>query len=158
MTDAASTGPEAQWRAALADGRFLLQRAVSSGTVFFPPRLAEPGTGDDDIEWIEASGMGLVYSLTLVSPKPPAEPYNVVLVDLDEGARLMSRVDGVAPAREIAAHRQCPAGTKTSKGAPFSSMILARTRWPMRSASGAIPIPVSATVTFTQLAASVPLT
>ena len=97
MTDAASTGPEAQWRAALADGRFLLQRAVSSGTVFFPPRLAEPGTGDDDIEWIEASGMGLVYSLTLVSPKPPAEPYNVVLVDLDEGARLMSRVDGVAP-------------------------------------------------------------
>ena len=97
MTDAASTGPEAQWRAALADGRFLLQRAVSSGTVFFPPRLAEPGTGDDDIEWIEASGMGLVYSLTLVSPKPPAEPYNVVLVDLDEGARLMSRVDGIAP-------------------------------------------------------------
>ena len=97
MTDAVSTGPEAQWRAALADGRFLLQRAVSSGTVFFPPRLAEPGTGDDDIEWIEASGMGLVYSLTLVAPKPPAAPYNVVLVDLDEGARLMSRVDGVAP-------------------------------------------------------------
>ena len=94
---AVSTGPEAQWRAALADGRFLLQRAVSSGTVFFPPRLAEPGTGDDDIEWIEASGMGLVYSLTLVAPKPPAAPYNVVLVDLDEGARLMSRVDGVAP-------------------------------------------------------------
>jgi len=98
VTDAVSTGPEAQWRAALADGRFLLQRAVSSGTVFFPPRLAEPGTGDDDIEWIEASGMGLVYSLTLVAPKPPAAPYNVVLVDLDEGARLMSRVDGVAPA------------------------------------------------------------
>ena len=97
MTDAAPMGPEAQWRAALADGRFLLQRAISSGTVFFPPRLAEPGTGDDDIEWIEASGMGLVYSLTLVSPKPPAEPYNVVLVDLDEGARLMSRVDGIAP-------------------------------------------------------------
>lgn len=90
-------GPEAQWRAALAGGRFLLQRAQSSGTVFFPPRLAEPGTGETDLEWIEASGMGTIYSMTLVSQKPPAPPYNVVLVDLDEGARLMSRVEGIAP-------------------------------------------------------------
>ena len=95
MTD--TGGPEAIWRDALAQGRFLLQRAVSSGTVFFPPRISEPGSGDTDLEWIEASGMGTVYSMTVVSRKPPAAPYNVVLVDLDEGARLMSRVDGVAP-------------------------------------------------------------
>lgn len=86
-------GPEAHWRAALAEGRFLLQRAVSSGTIVFPPRLAEPGTGDTDLEWVEASGMGKIYSLTIVSQRPPAEPYNVVLVDLDEGGRLMSRVE-----------------------------------------------------------------
>jgi uncharacterized OB-fold protein len=95
MTD--SIGPEAYWRAALAEGRFLLQRAVSSGTVFFPPRLAEPGSGDTAVEWIEASGMGNVYSLTIISPKPPVQPYNVALIDLDEGARLMSRVDGISP-------------------------------------------------------------
>lgn len=95
MTD--TGGPEAIWRDALAQGRFLLQRAVSSGTVFFPPRISEPGSGDTDLEWIEASGMGTVYSMTVVSQKPPAAPYNVVLVDLDEGARLMSRVDGAAP-------------------------------------------------------------
>jgi len=82
------------WRAALAEGRFLLQRAISSGNVFFPPRLAEPGSGDTNLEWIEASGMGTIYSVTLVSQKPPAPPYNVVLVDLDEGARMMSRVEG----------------------------------------------------------------
>ena len=52
-------GPEAHWRAALAEGRFLLQRAQSSGTVYFPPRLAEPGTGETDLEWVEASGMGI---------------------------------------------------------------------------------------------------
>jgi hypothetical protein len=63
----------------------------------FPPRISEPGSGDTDLEWIEASGMGTVYSMTVVSQKPPAPPYNVVLVDLDEGARLMSRVDGAAP-------------------------------------------------------------
>jgi uncharacterized OB-fold protein len=36
-----------------------------------------------------------VYSVTIVRQKPPASDYNVVLVDLAEGPRLMSRIDGV---------------------------------------------------------------
>ncbi len=93
----AAGGPEAQWRAALAEGRFLLQRARASGRVFFPPRLAEPGTGDGDLEWIEASGLGTIYSVTVISQRPPTPPYAVVLVDLDEGARMMSRVEAMEP-------------------------------------------------------------
>ncbi|WP_136162163.1 Zn-ribbon domain-containing OB-fold protein [Sphingomonas flavalba] len=93
---ATSDAAEAHWRAALAEGRFLLQRAVNSGTVVFPPRVAEPGTGDPDLEWFEASGMGTVYSVTIVAQRHPEAPYNVALIDLDEGARMMSRVDGVA--------------------------------------------------------------
>lgn len=88
------TSPETYWREALADGRLLLQRATGSGAIFFPPRMIEPGTGETDIEWIEASGLGTVYSVTIINQKPPAEPYNVVLVDLDEGPRVMSRVEG----------------------------------------------------------------
>ena len=61
----------------------------------------EPGAGDGDLEWIDASGLGMVYSVTVIGRKPPAEPYNVVLVDLDEGVRLMSRVEGV-PADRVA--------------------------------------------------------
>jgi uncharacterized OB-fold protein len=95
--DGVTGGPEAQWRTALANGKFLLQRAVSSGKVFFPPRVMEPGTGDTDLEWIEATGLGTIYSLTWVSQKPPAPPYNVAVVRLDEGAQLMSRVDGAMP-------------------------------------------------------------
>ncbi|AUW59568.1 hypothetical protein C1T17_17275 [Sphingobium sp. SCG-1] len=95
--EAITGGPEAHWRAALEEGKFLLQRAVSSGTVFFPPRVLEPGTGDTDLEWIEASGLGTIYSLTWVSQKTPAPPYNVVIVRLDEGAQLMSRVEGADP-------------------------------------------------------------
>jgi len=91
-----SAQPETHWRDALAEGRLLLQRSRSSGAVVFPPRIMEPGTGEEDLEWIEASGMGTVYAVTIVHPRPPAEPYNVVLVDLDERVRLMSRVDGVA--------------------------------------------------------------
>lgn len=89
------TGPEAHWRAALAEGRLLLQR-TPDGAVVFPPRLAAPGTGEAP-EWFEASGRGSVYTLSWISRKPPAEPYHVALIDLDEGARLMSRVEGVTP-------------------------------------------------------------
>ena len=88
------TSLETYWRDALAQGRLLVQRATGSGAIIFPPRLIEPGTGETELEWIEASGLGTVYSVTIVNQKPPAEPYNVVLVDLDEGARVMSRVEG----------------------------------------------------------------
>lgn len=90
-----SQSPEAAWRDALRDGRFVLQRARDSGHIIFPPRLMEPGSGDEDLEWVDASGLGTVYALTLIAPKPPSEPYNVALVDLDDGPRMMSRVEGV---------------------------------------------------------------
>ena len=92
-------GPEAQWRQALQEGRLVIQRARASGACFFPPRGAEPGTGDMNWEWVEASGEGAVYSVTVVHPRPPQAPYNVVLIDLVEGPRMMSRVQGSQPVR-----------------------------------------------------------
>ena len=73
----------------------MLPRVISTGRCFFPPRVAAPQTGEA-WEWIEASGRGTVYSVSIVHPKPPEAAYNVVLVELDEGPRLMSRVEGVA--------------------------------------------------------------
>jgi len=89
--------PEQEYFAHLAQGRFMLQRARGTGRVFFYPRVAEPVTGSRDLEWVEASGRGTVYATTVVRPKLPQVPYNVVLVDLEEGPRLMSRVEGIAP-------------------------------------------------------------
>jgi len=88
-------GPEAQWRAALAEGRILLQRDMAHHKYYFPPRFAAPD--GQALEWVEASGKGTVYSWTEIFPRPPEQPYNVALVDLEEGVRIMSRVDGVAP-------------------------------------------------------------
>ena len=88
-------GPEAFWRAALAEGRFLLQKSAGEETYVFPPQTMAPGTGADDLIWVSATGRGSIYSVTLISPKPPLKPYNVVLVTLDEGPRVMSRVEGV---------------------------------------------------------------
>jgi len=46
--------------------------------------------GIDD--WRESAGLGTVHSTTWVRPRD-GEPRNIALVDLDEGFRMMSRVD-----------------------------------------------------------------
>ena len=92
-----SMRPEVDFQRYLEEGRFMLQRSRSSGRYVFHPRVAEPATGADDLEWVEASGRGVVYSTTVVRQKPPTPSYNVALIDLAEGVRLMSRVEGVAP-------------------------------------------------------------
>lgn len=78
----------------LAEGRFMLPKGPQG--CFFPPRAAAPGSGAA-FEWVAASGQGTVYATTVIRPRPPAEPYNVCLIDLAEGCRMMSRVEGIAP-------------------------------------------------------------
>ncbi|KRA59112.1 hypothetical protein ASD89_24740 [Caulobacter sp. Root656] len=92
------THPDAEFRAFLVEGRFMIQRSKSSGVHVFYPRAVAPGTGARDLEWVEASGRGVVYSTTVVRKKPPEPSYNVALIDLAEGPRMMSRVEGVEPA------------------------------------------------------------
>ncbi|CAD7337920.1 Zn-ribbon domain-containing OB-fold protein [Sphingobium sp. S8] len=75
----------------------MIQRALRSGACIFYPRIAEPGSGDPDLTWVEASGRATVYATTVVRPRPPEEPYNIVLVTLVEGPRMMSRVIGIDP-------------------------------------------------------------
>jgi uncharacterized OB-fold protein len=88
------SGAAQVWDQALAQGRFLLQRPASGGAAIFPPREFAPGNGEA-LEWIEASGDGTVYAMTWVQRKPPEAPYNVALIDLAEGARMIARVEGV---------------------------------------------------------------
>lgn len=89
--------PESEYQRFLAEGRFMLQRSRQTGAYIFYPRVAQPGTGDTDLEWVEASGRGVVYSTTVVRQRPPTPNYNVALIDLAEGVRMMSRVEGIAP-------------------------------------------------------------
>lgn len=92
----ADAGPDEQFRAFLREGRFMIQRVVGGGAYVFYPRIAAPADGAA-LEWVEASGNGRVYSTTVVRKKPPDPSYNVALIDLAEGPRMMSRVEGVAP-------------------------------------------------------------
>jgi len=89
--------PEKEFFEHLASGRFMIQKSRSTGGHVYYPRMAEPGTGASDLEWVEASGRGTVYSTTVIRSKPPAPDLNLALIDLAEGPRMMSRVDGIAP-------------------------------------------------------------
>lgn len=105
---------ELQFSTFLREGRFMLPKGPDG--CFFPPRAASPGTGAP-FEWVEASGLAVVYSTTTVRPKPPAAPYNVCLVDLEEGCRMMSRVEGVVP-EEVHIGMRVRARIESTDGGP----------------------------------------
>lgn len=91
-------GPEKHYHQLLADGIFAIQHCNDCNKGIFYPRMICPHCGATDLRWEQASGKGTVYSTTVIRRKPEhGGDYNVVLVDLDEGVRLMSRVQGIAP-------------------------------------------------------------
>lgn len=83
----------------LESGRLGFQRCAGCGAAVFYPRVLCPDCGSADLTWETSSGLGVVYATTAVYRRD-SNPYNVVLVDLEEGFRMMSRVDGV-PAEEV---------------------------------------------------------
>jgi len=72
------------------------QWSPEAGKAVFYPRVICPFSGSERLEWRVSSGLGTVYATTVTHPRDGA-PYNVALIDCDEGFRLMSRVEGVAP-------------------------------------------------------------
>lgn len=86
----ADTAPH--WKA-LGEGRLLMQWCAACGAhQFYPRHVCSRCWGP--VEWAAASGRGIVYSFTIVH-RPPAgfeerAPYAVVLVDLEEGVRVMA--------------------------------------------------------------------
>lgn len=91
---------ETEFSAFLAQGRFMLQRSRGSGEYVFFPRVAAPRTGARDLEWTAACGRGTVHATTVVRTRAPQPNYNVALIALEEGPRLMSRVEGL-PAEAV---------------------------------------------------------
>ena len=112
-------GPERIYRQALSEGRFVIQKCESCGTCIHYPRLLCTDCGSDRLETIEASGGGTVYSTSVIRRRPErGGDYNVALVDLDEGPRLMTRVEGLAPA-EVAIGMSVRARIATVDDAPL---------------------------------------
>ena len=71
----------------------LAYQVTEDGKAVFYPRAVAPRTGRR-LEWRLSQGLGTVYSTTVVHYKGE-RPLNVALIDVDEGFRLMSRVEDI---------------------------------------------------------------
>lgn len=89
-------GPDLVFAQFLQRNEFRIQRCRSCGTHLFYPRLVCTRCGGVELDWIAPSGRGVVHAVSIVNRSAEkGGPYNVVLVDLAEGPRMMSRVEGV---------------------------------------------------------------
>ena len=88
--------PLAVYQAHLEKRELAYQWSPEANKAVFYPRLICPFTGSDRLEWRVSAGFGTVYATTVVHPREGAS-YNVALIDCDEGFRLMSRVEDIAP-------------------------------------------------------------
>ena len=77
-------------------GQLAYQVCTDDGTPVFYPRAVAPGTASPNLEWRVSKGLATVYATTVVYARDQP-PHNVVLVDVDEGFRMMSRVEDIDP-------------------------------------------------------------
>lgn len=86
------------YQAQLDAGCFLIQRCGACRQGVFYPREVCPHCGSEQLDWEAPSGLGTVHAVTTVRRKPDAGgDLNVSLIELDEGVRMMSRVEDLPP-------------------------------------------------------------
>lgn len=86
------------YQAQLDAGCFLIQRCGACRQGVFHPREICPHCGSEQLDWEVPSGLGTVHAVTTVRRKPDAGgDLNVSLIELDEGVRMMSRVENLPP-------------------------------------------------------------
>lgn len=77
-------------------------------SVFVPPRSLCPECHRADMQWVLMKGTGRLVAFTCISIGPPwmvaqgydrDHPYCSAVVELDEGPRVVARLDGVDAAR-----------------------------------------------------------
>lgn len=71
------------------EGRLLVGRCLDTGKHFFYPRGVSPFTLSTNVELVQASGRGTIYSVTVM--RGPA-PHAVAYVELEEGPRIFTNI------------------------------------------------------------------
>lgn len=89
------------WQAAR-EGRLDIPHCNSCGQYHFYPRAVCPHCHSDDLAFRTVSGRGTVHTYTVARrPAGPAfaddVPYVVAVIELEEGPRMMSRIEADTP-------------------------------------------------------------
>lgn len=94
MMDLKKQSPLGKYLEHLKAGELAYQYSTADGKAVFYPRVVAPQSGSDALEWRISKGLGTVHSTTWI-PVKDGQPYNVALIEMDEGFRLMSRVEDI---------------------------------------------------------------
>jgi uncharacterized OB-fold protein len=91
------------WEAAK-EGQLLIAECTACGKVHHYPRPFCPHCWSEDVHPVQASGTGTIYTYSTVyvndlAPFKERLPYVAAIVELDEGPRLMTLIEGVEPER-----------------------------------------------------------
>lgn len=81
-------------------GRLVAQRCAACGELRYPASSVCPSCLSGEAEWIELSGRGEIFSYVVVHRGyhpywAERVPYNVALIELEEGLRMFSNIVGM---------------------------------------------------------------
>ena len=72
------------------EGKLLLPRCKDTDQLFWYPRKISPFTLSGYIEWVQASGKGVIYTFSVMRRAEPE--YVIAYVRLDEGITMMTNI------------------------------------------------------------------
>ena len=75
---------------AAGQGKLLIKKCTACGEVHHYPRALCPFCGSDRTEWQPASGLGSIYSWSVM--RRAEVPYAIAYVALDEGVTMMTNI------------------------------------------------------------------
>ncbi|MFZ4584124.1 MAG: Zn-ribbon domain-containing OB-fold protein [Acidimicrobiia bacterium] len=79
------------------DGKLLVKQCGDCNAVHYYPRSFCPSCWSENVDWLEVSGTGTLYTYSVVrrNDLPPFNertPYVAAIVELDEGPRIMTNI------------------------------------------------------------------
>lgn len=95
-------------------GEMAFQSCAACDRAVFYPRVLCPHCGSTELEWRSATGAGTVYSQTLL-PGRDGDDRQILLVDMDEGFRVMGVTDGPRLAIGDSVQAHVVPGSETSE-------------------------------------------
>ena len=92
-----------KWSAKFWDGtkrhKLLIQKCRKCNKYIFYPKIYCTYCFSEDLEWVQSSGKGIIYSYTVVMNNPVSSfmddiPFVIAIVELNERVRMLSHIVG----------------------------------------------------------------
>ena len=80
--------------------RLRVKRCRSCGRHLYPRRILCPACHSDELDWIDSTGLGTIYSYSTIHRAPTREfevPYTIGIVELDEEVYMFGRIVNDGP-------------------------------------------------------------